>query len=57
MFTAETRVARAAMDWGIVPGNTPPPISISPPTAVMPEIAFVTDISGECNAGVTPQTV
>ena len=27
------------------------------PTAVIPEIAFVTDMSGECKAGVTPQTV
>ena len=35
----------------------PPPISASPPTAVIPEMAFVTDMSGECRAGTTPQTV
>lgn len=28
-----------------------------PPTAVIPEIAFVTDMRGECKAGVTPHTV
>jgi hypothetical protein len=28
-----------------------------PPTAVIPEIALVTDIRGECKAGVTPHTV
>lgn len=33
------------------------PIKRMPPTAVMPEMAFVTLINGECNAGVTPQTV
>jgi hypothetical protein len=38
-------------------GTIPPPMSNSPPTAVVPEIAFVTDMSGECRAGVTPQTV
>jgi len=27
-----------------------------PPTAVKPEIAFVTDIKGVCKAGTTPQT-
>jgi hypothetical protein len=28
-----------------------------PPTAVSPDMAFVTDIRGECRAGATPQTV
>lgn len=28
-----------------------------PPTAVMPEMALVTDIRGEWRAGTTPQTV
>jgi hypothetical protein len=32
---------------GVVSGNAVPPMSNIPPTAVMPEIAFVTDISGE----------
>ena len=32
-------------------------MSTMPPTAVRPEMAFVTDISGECSAGVTPHTV
>jgi len=27
-----------------------------PPTAVMPEMALVTDMSGECSAGGTPST-
>lgn len=41
----------------VVEGKSPPPIRTMPPTAVSPEIAFVTDINGECKAGVTPQTV
>lgn len=57
ILTAETRVARAAMLCGTVDGSIPPPMSIKPPTAVIPEIAFVTDMRGECKAGVTPQTV
>lgn len=32
-------------------------MSTIPPTAVRPEMALVTDMSGECRAGVTPQTV
>ena len=32
-------------------------MSTMPPTAVSPEMAFVTDIRGECRAGVTPHTV
>ena len=30
--------------------------SSRPPTAVMPEMALVTDISGVCSACATPQT-
>lgn len=43
--------------WEDVEGRRPPPMSTMPPTAVSPEIAFVTDIRGECSAGVTPHTV
>lgn len=49
--------AMAARDCGSEDGSRPPPITISPPTAVMPEIAFVTDIRGLWRAGVTPHTV
>jgi hypothetical protein len=42
---------------GVVSGNVVPPISNIPPTAVMPEMALVTDMSGEWRAGVTPHTV
>ena len=31
-------------------------MSSMPPTAVSPLMALVTDISGECSAGVTPHT-
>ena len=40
--------------------NLLPPIIKMPPTTVRPEIAFVTDIRGECSAGTTsilPQVV
>lgn len=43
--------------WEVVLGRSPPPIRTIPPTAVRPEMAFVTDISGECSEGVTPHTV
>lgn len=43
--------------WEVFVGRRPPPATTMPPTAVKPEMAFVTDMSGECNAGVTPQTV
>jgi len=33
--------------------TSPPPIIKMPPTTVSPEIALVTDINGECNAGTT----
>jgi hypothetical protein len=42
---------------GVVSGTIEPPISNIPPTAVMPDMALVTDMSGECRAGVTPHTV
>ena len=41
---------------GVVVGTMPPPMAYMPPTAVMPEMALVTAISGECSAGTTPQT-
>ena len=43
----EMNAAPAARDWAELDGNKPPPICSKPPTAVMPEMAFVTDISGE----------
>ena len=56
MLIAEMPVAVAASTWPVVVGTTPPPIAYMPPTAVMPEIALVTAISGECSAGTTPHT-
>lgn len=52
----ETSAATAARYCGVVWGTKPPPISNKPPAAVIPETALVTDIRGECKAGVTPQT-
>ncbi len=57
MLIDEMKQAKAANDWGRFSGSSAPPINRQPPAAVMPEIAFVTDISGECSAGLTPQTV
>lgn len=57
MLIADVSTAAVARVCATESGNTPPPISSMPPTAVRPEIAFVTLISGECSAGVTPQTV
>jgi hypothetical protein len=37
-------------------GKYPPFMHIIPPTMIIPETAFVTDIRGECKAGLTPQT-
>eukprot|EP00965_Chrysotila_dentata_P098933 3272348-Pleurochrysis_carterae.AAC.2 len=34
----------------------PPPMVYIPPIAVIPEMALVTAISGECSAGTTPHT-
>jgi len=47
MLMEETRVARAAKDVAVSLGSIPPPINTNPPAAVMPDMAFVTDISGE----------
>lgn len=57
MLTLEMNAARAASDVMVSLGIYPPPISSIPPTAVTPEIALVTDMRGECRAGVTPHTV
>ena len=38
------------------PGKYLPSINSIPPTIIIPDTAFVTDIKGECKAGVTPQT-
>ena len=56
MLMDETSAATAARYCGVVWGTKPPPISNKPPAAVIPETALVTDIRGECKAGVTPQT-
>ena len=56
MLTAEMPVAVAASSSAVVDGTMPPPIAYMPPTAVMPEMAFVTAMSGECSAGTTPHT-
>ena len=57
MLILEINAAEVANACGIVSGNMPPPIKSKPPAAVIPDIAFVTDISGLCKAGVTLQTV
>jgi hypothetical protein len=57
MLTAEATIAPAASVWAGVLGSRPPPASTMPPTAVRPEMALVTDMRGECRAGVTPHTV
>ena len=57
MFTALVSTAAAASVCATLSGSKPPPSSRMPPTAVRPEMALVTDISGECSAGVTPHTV
>ncbi len=36
---------------GKLAGKYPPFIHIIPPTIIIPETAFVTDIKGECKAG------
>lgn len=56
MLIAEAKTAEAASNYGKVCGTTPPPNKSRPPTAVIPEIAFVIDIKGVCKAGLTPQT-
>ena len=56
-FTKASNTDSAPSVWGKVCGMSPPPMMKNPPTPTMPEIAFVTLISGECSAGTTPQTV
>lgn len=56
MLTEESKTATDANACGIEWGKYPPPKISKPPTAVIPEIAFVIDISGVWRAGVTPQT-
>ena len=57
MFMDEMKAAKAANVWMVSVGMYPPPINKSPPTAVVPEMALVTDMRGECKAGLTPHTV
>lgn len=71
MLMDEMKAAPRANDWAVVAGTRPPeqclyfsiindripPMRQRAPAAVVPEMAFVTDISGEWRAGVTPQTV
>ena len=47
MLIDETRVARAAKEVAVLLGSIPPPINTNPPAAVMPDMALVTDMSGE----------
>mmetsp|Transcript_17243 Transcript_17243/g.43954 ORF Transcript_17243/g.43954 Transcript_17243/m.43954 type:complete len:200 (-) Transcript_17243:1212-1811(-) len=56
MLMAEVSTAKAARKDEAELGRRPPPASMSPPTAVRPEMALVTDIRGECSAGFTPHT-
>mmetsp|Transcript_10109 Transcript_10109/g.33400 ORF Transcript_10109/g.33400 Transcript_10109/m.33400 type:complete len:269 (+) Transcript_10109:1469-2275(+) len=57
MFTAEMSTATAPSASVGDSGTTwPGSSSATPPSAVMPEMAFVTAMSGECSAGATPQT-
>ena len=56
IFIADTKTAKDAKNYGIVWGKNPPPKINKPPTAVIPEIAFVIDIKGVWSAGTTPQT-
>lgn len=56
MFTEEIRTESEAKACGNEPGKYPPPKISNPPTAVIPEMALVMDISGVWRAGVTPQT-
>ena len=56
MLIEDINAAKAASDVAVLLGRSPPPIITRPPAAVMPEIALVTDMRGECRAGVTPHT-
>lgn len=57
MLILEMKAARVARVVTVSLGMYPPPISSIPPTAVIPEIALVTDMRGEWRAGDTPHTV
>ena len=52
----DTNTAAAASQCAGVAGMRPPPIVTSPPTAVRPLMALVTDMRGEWSAGVTAAT-
>ena len=56
MLTEEIKTDRDARVWANECGKYPPPRINNPPTAVIPEIAFVIDIRGVWRAGETPQT-
>jgi hypothetical protein len=57
MLTAEASTAAAAIVSAAVVGIRPLLSSTKPPTAEMPLMALVTDMSGECSAGLTDQTL
>lgn len=46
ILIADTNTAAEAKNYGIVCGVYPPPKRSRPPTAVIPEMALVIDISG-----------
>lgn len=56
IFTDDNTTAIEANACGNECGKYPPPKINNPPTAVIPEIAFVIDIKGVWREGVTPQT-
>lgn len=56
MFNDAMATLTALNNPGKLAGTNPPFIHIIPPTIIIPDTALVTDINGECNAGVTPQT-
>ena len=57
ILMADINAAAAAIASTEFDGAYPPPIRIMPPAAVIPEMAFVTDMRGEWRAWVTPHTV
>ncbi len=57
IFIEDSNTADEAKTCGIDCGKYPPPKINNPPTAVIPEMAFVIDIKGVWRAGVTPQTL
>jgi hypothetical protein len=57
ILMADVTTAAVASRRAVVSGRSPPPMSSIPPTAVRPEMAFVTLMRGECSDAVTPQTV